>query len=258
VSGNTSASATGAATVDAKADEVKNDEGHGIQPNRPAEGSNLLEGIVVKKPESAASKTRKYLCSIKDETPFGTLDLQIAVGPVVFCRKTFAWEGVGPEATQIPIRGAVYELSDEQVELVRSKLRFRYIRPARSKTGDGKMVMTGVEDIDASDSDPVNPKLLPGRLRGDEVPLHTILVFERVHTVAGLKGKAITLEEAKKIVADAEADNDRDLEGPEAAFAMESGRGGKAPGKLDPRDAKTQKALSTTDGKREAKAGLIQ
>lgn len=230
-----------------------------IPENKPVpEGSsNLLEGVEVNKPENAVTKTRKYLCAIKDETPFGKLDFQIGVGPVVFCRRTFAWEGQGEDATRAPIRGAVYDLTDAQVEEVRSKLRFRYLRPSMLTTPDGK-VMTGVEDVDASDSDPKNPKLMPGRLRGDETALRDVLVFERVHTVSGLKGQTISVAEARRIVEEAEKDNDRDLEGPDAIIEME--KGGQKSMAVEKRDAKTQKALSTVTtktGKGEANAGLI-
>lgn len=224
----------------------------------PEGSSNVLEGVNVNKPENAVTKTRKYLCAIKDETPFGTLDFQIGVGPVVFCRRTFTWEGQGDDATRAAIRGAVYDLTDAQVEEVRSKLRFRYLRPSSMKTPEGR-VMTGVEDVDASDSDPKNPRLIPGRLRGDEVPLRDILVFERVHTVTGLKNASISLAEARRIVEEAEKDNDRDLEGPDAIFEMEQGKGGKSM-TVEKRDAKTQKSLTTVThktGKGEANAGLI-
>jgi len=246
------------------------------QENTEAPGG-LLDGIKVKIPQESRVKSKQYLCSIKAgrDTPIGEaldrFDFHIGVGPATFCRQTFRWEGKGREAVQVFMPGAVTLLSEAQVQRVRSMLQTRYIRPTRSPaTGE----LLGLPDIDSSDGGDnskqarhanggkaVPPEEIPDRTAAGDIPLHTILRFELAHSTP--KGYVVTIEEARKILQQAEEEEKRILENPQAVF--ETGVGGKlVVGETDPhsvvkaRDAKKAFDRNTIrSGRDKAEGGYI-
>ena len=220
---------------------------------------SLLDFDVLK-PEHAKEKVKKYLCGLKEPSEGGLpFEVQIQVGPVCFCKETFYWEGKGENAKQVFVKGSVYDLTDAQVKEVQEKLKHRYIR---LRTTNG--VLTGLEDVDASDGGDLSgtrpekdggsaPKRVPGRLRGDEVPLKNFLVFKQVYDNPTLNNRTVTVSDLKAMLAEAEAEEARLLEGDDSVF--ESGKGGKKAQKTA--DEKTLNALATTDGKRKAEGGYL-
>lgn len=223
---------------------------------------NILDDVKVERPDNAIEKTRKYFCGINREgkgAQFAAFDFQIRVGPVCFATQTFKWEGKGETAQQRFRNGAVYALSDRQVDEVKAKLKWRYLR---ARTVEGRIV--GVEDVDSSDGGgSIKPddhsgnfqpaRYVPGRLRGDETPLKDILVFEPCIEDDRLGGTVVTLDQLKAMVAEAEADEARlEAGGPDEFEAKKA-----APNGPTARDPKALQRLSTTDGKRKAEAGLL-
>lgn len=230
--------------------------------------SALLEGIDVLPPEQSVTETRLYVCGIRKTEEFARFEFQIPVGPAVFTTQTFEWEGKGENAKQVFRDGALVRLSDAQVKEIREKLQFRYLRPVKNKSG----AVTGVEHVDASDGGAIDEvrglngvtqvkrpaQRLPGRLRGDEVPLTKILMWEPVYGNPKMNGRVLTVADLKQMLEEAQRDEERMNEGGQAAIDMlESGKGGKRAGAAAPRDPKLAAQLSTTDGKRKADAGFI-
>lgn len=227
---------------------------------------NLLAGIKVEKPQNIREKTRKFLCGIKRTKENERFQFQIRVGPVAFASKTFSWEGVGDEAVQNWIDGAVYELSEQQVHEIRAKLQYRYLRPKFTPGEEGKApILSGYEDVDASDGggiDPktgevIAPKSLPRRLRGDETPLLDLIVFEMCHQDTRLGGKTLTVKDLEAMLAEARAEEAREVDSGLSHF--EEGKGGKAmtPKAESSRSAKEQKALSTASDTKKGTAGFL-
>lgn len=200
-----------------------------VQDRKPSP----LAGIVVDKPETANEKTRRYLCGIRDLPNGGHLDRIVGVGPATFGKHSFVWEGSGADAKQVEIKGVINVLTDRQVEEVRSKLRFRYLRPVYGKNG----LLVGAPEIDASDSGgilvdrntgvetPRPPEKRPGRTGPNDIPLVDYLTMDVVYEDKAIRGRVVTLEEARRVVAEAEAEVNRPLESVDATF--ETGRGGK-------------------------------
>lgn len=237
------------------------------QLQMPKNPTALLDDIVVAKADNCAEKVRKYVCGIKrparpapnmphEEERF---EFQIRVGPACFTTETFKWDGVGEHAKQVFRNGAIQSLSEIQVQEIREKLKHRYIRRVRDKTGN----LVGVIDIDASDGGGLDPvtgqrtpaKRLNGRLSGDETPLKDLLVFEPIYENEMLGGRTVTVADLKSMLLEAEQDEQRILEGDDAVF--ETGRGGKKQQKTAERDPKLAASMSTTDGKRKADGGFL-
>lgn len=211
-----------------------------------------LDGIVVAKPETSNEKTRRYLCGIKSISGWTHLDRIVSVGPATFGKHSFIWEGEGPDARQVEIKGVINVLTDRQVEEVRAKLKFRYLRPVHNKEGN---LIVGSKEIDRSDSGGVlvdektgietrrPPEMRTGRTGPNDLPLVDFLTWDVVYEDKSMRGRVVTLEEARRIVAEAEAEIDRPLESVDATF--ESGKGGKATEKDDPKVEAALRALST-------------
>lgn len=250
-----------------------------VKPNLTTEPGGLLDDaqVPVAKPENYAAKTRKYLCGIAVPLDLQRLDkyghptgkplfeFHIGIGPAVFCTETFAWRGRGDDAKQVFRDGAIAILSEAQVKDVQTKAQFRYIR--RIKDADGNI--NGIQDIDCSDGGSYDPKTgirtkpvrVEGRLRGDETPLKQLLVFEPIYENEKLGGRTVTVEDLKQMLAEAQAEEQRLLEGNDAIFEAESGRGGKlekkSSSKAAERDPKLAHTLSTGTEKRKPEAGFI-
>lgn len=254
-------------TVTKEAPKVEAAQAATFQANDP------LAGIVVKTPETNLAKTRRYFAGIK-KMPDKSLDrfqLRVGVGSVVFSSQTFAWKGKGDLAEQVFRAGAVCDLTDDQVREVREKLRYLYLRLAKAEDEDGQEFITGLQIIDASDSGsitknpdgsinkhPVHEKM--GILRGDEIPLVNILSFVPAASIEEFDGQVMTLEQARKIVAEAEAEEAKLLQDP--VGYMESGKGGlleKKAGKSkeSAQEAKRLRGLASTDGSKKAEGGYL-
>lgn len=190
----------------------------------------LLDGIVVTEPSQVVANTRKYFCGVKGDLV--RQDVRFNVGPACFCKETFAWKGEGENAQQIFRDGSIVTLSDQEVAEIREKLRYRYARPTKHKTGH-----VTFQEIEASDGgdcgpngvDPRPAKFLPQRLQKGDFPLKALLVFHPV--VDDLRnGRAFTVADAKKLLQDAMDEEARILQGGTAVF--EEGKDGKLPAYL--------------------------
>lgn len=254
------------------------------QTNQKPQG--LLDGIEVLKPEASYEKTKKYICGIRKTKEMGGFELQLRVGAACFSTSTFEWRGKGPDAQMVFRDGALQVLSQEQIDDIKAKLKHRYIRVCK----DDKGQVTGVQDVDATDGgdttktrqgqpmvnkstgelvlgpdgkavygqDDGQPRRLAGRLHGGETPLKDILILESVYDNPRLNGRTVTVSDIKAMLAEAEAEEARELEGGDAVF--ESGKGGKRQkgGEAEKaRDPKALQSLSTTDGKKKAEAGYL-
>lgn len=238
----------------------------------PTKKMGLLDGIEVEKPDRCVEKTKLYVCGIRPLDELKRFEFQIRVGPAAFSSQTFEWRGKGENAQQVFRDGALQRFSDAQIQEIRSKLKTRYIRFAKNKAGE----ITGPQEVDSSDGGVIEPPSkdhpqgyqreplkVPGRLRGDERPLHEILLLEPVYDNPKLNGRVLTVEDLKRMLEEAQAEDQRLTEGGDAVFSMlEAGKGGKGSktekaGSAAPRDVKTAVELSTTDGKRKAEGGFI-
>lgn len=231
---------------------------------------SILDDVEVKIPAHAATKTRKYICGIRKRGDTAHLEFQIRVGPVCFPTETFEWEGKGESAKQVFKKGAIYDLTDAQVEEVKAKIQHRYIRRIRGKDKNGPI--TGCVDIDASDGgsmtiDPKNQERIrhpaarnDARLNGDEEPLKNLIFMEPCYDNPKLGGRVVTVADLKAMLAEAEIEEQRMLSGDNAVFEAESGKGGKLEklaGRAAERDAKMLNAMNTTDGKKKADGGYL-
>jgi hypothetical protein len=276
--------------------------------------TSLLDAIEVKKPDNCVARTKKYYCGIKEWIANGTapereiganpgkgippigphrgFELHLGVGNATFCTQTFAWDGVGDDAKQVFKKGAIQEFSPEEVAEIQAKLQHRYLRLVRHpKTHD----LLGFRDVDASNGgafhystpDPENTAFLkedkdgprpvrrvPGRLSGDEMPLKDILVFHNVMKDERT-GTMFTVSDLKRLLAEAEAEERRELEeggtvfdkkpgesSPTVAGAagLDTGNGGKLEVKSAAqakKDAKLLDGLNKTTNVNKSQGGYI-
>jgi len=244
-------------------------ESQQVEAIRPS----ILDEVAVVVPSSAVSKTRKYVCGIRKREDTEHLEFQIRVGPVCFATETFEWDGKGENAKQIFKKGAVYDLTDEQVAEIKMKISTRYLRKVRGKDKNGPI--TGVVDIDASNSgslsiDPVTQERTNhpstrdnSRLHGTEEPLKNLVFMEPCFENPKLGGRVVTVADLKMMLEEAETEENRLRDGKDSIFEMESGKGGKLEkktelaGRAAARDEKSLKTMSTTDGKSKAEGGYL-
>ena len=235
--------------------------------------SSILDAVEVKVPEAHRLKTKKYICGIRHLPDTKHLEFQIRIGPVCFASETFRWEGKGEHAKQVFREGAIYDLTDAQVEEIKAKIQYRYLRKYVKKGKNDERVVTGVADIDVSDGGAIlvddkgvqthrNAQVLGGKLNGDETPLKNLIFMEPCYDNPKLGGRTVTVEDLRKMLEEAEREAARETSGDVTFEEMESGKGGKLEkkslaGRAEPRDLGTAVKLSTTDGKRKAEGGYI-
>ena len=161
--------------------------------------SDLLKDVSVTPAEQLKVQTKLYRCSVDER--FGKL--QIMIAGIVFATETFGWRNLekGDEAEQVKRRGSVTRLTDGQIELLKRVLPFHYLRPVTMK--DNRYV-SGYQHVDACDADPKNPKLIPGRLDGTEIPLRDVISLEEIR---GTGSVALPWDSAKKL-ADMKKENE--------------------------------------------------
>lgn len=221
---------------------------------------DILADVPVDKPEARRETTRKYLCFIKPVEGLEHLDLQIRVGPACFAKHTHVWEGKGTDAKLVELRGSICVLTDEQVQEIRDKVRHRYYRKVVNKG-----VVVGIADVDGSDSGGVvvdqktgehnrrPPAKVPGRLAPGDLPIRDLLGMDVCFEDTQVRGRVITLDEARRVLEQAEGEASRPLEDPAAPFTpeeAEKGRGGKrVPNAKADQLARDQAMRDLADGK---------
>jgi len=223
-----------------------------VAPAVAPKAAGILDDVVVKRPQHSDAKTKKYLCTIKTGTEaapleWDHLDLQIRVGPACFGRHSTIWEGEGLDAKLVEIKGMLAVLTDDQLKDVKAKLQFRYARKVYAKKEkDGQRVLIGLADIDSSDGgginvDPVTrvetprgPQERPGKTVNGDIPLKDVLDIVSVWEDRHIRGRVISVDEARQVIAAAEEEAKRELEAQGATFGgdpaeeFEKGRGGKS------------------------------
>lgn len=205
--------------------------------------SPLLADVVVPTAESQQVATKLYRCGLQG---LGAFKLCIQVAGVSFATATYWIEGDGEEAVYRKQRGALARLSDDELARLKQVLPFHYLR-ANVLGG----LVLGYEHVDASDAG-FPPKLLPGRLRGDETPLRDKLVLDVVKSRAEFHGVGSALhdDDLPEAVRQEEEEDLADL----ADLAKPDL--GEAKARRGPR-AKQLKEIATTTAQQTGSAGVI-
>lgn len=212
--------------------------------------SALLADVPMADAASHQQATKLYRCALVD---LG-FRMHIRICGLVFASDKAGaqrWDGMGDDAAQVRMRGTLVRLTEDEVARLKKTLPYHWLRP-NQHPADGTVL--GYEHVDSSDADPVNPR--PGRtqLRGDEIPIRNVLVFECVDSdpkiLSTLTAERITKDDLKKEVAEAEREEAEDLHATSSPGSQEAKR-------LAAKRTKLQKDLSVATLDKPGSAGVI-